>query len=130
MISMILREMIDEEVTVCENTEDMLASFRNINEVGGVPLNTMILSTDVKALYPSLDIDFTTDVVCEMYRESQVRVEGLDYEELGLYLSLNLTEAEQIQKGIRDYCATRKTIRGRKPNITGCGSEVKKEDRF
>ena len=130
MISMILREMIDEEVTVCENTEDMLASFRKINEDGGVPLNTMILSTDVKALYPSLDIDFTTDVVCEMYRESQVRVEGLDYEELGLYLSLNLTEAEQIQKGIRDYCATRKTIRGRKPNITGCGSEVKKEDRF
>ena len=59
LISMILREVIDEEVTVCENTEDMLASFRKINRDGGVPLNTMILSTDVKALYPSLDIDFT-----------------------------------------------------------------------
>ena len=93
-------------------------------------MNTMILSTDVKALYPSLDIEFTTDMVCQMYKESQVTIEGLDYEELGLYLSLNLTEAEQIEKGIREYCATRKTTLGRKPNITGCGSELKKEDRF
>ena len=88
LISSILREIIDDEATVCENTEDMLASFKKINEDGGVPLNTIILSTDVKALYPSLDIDFTADIVCEMFAESNIAAEGIDYDELGLYSGL------------------------------------------
>ena len=72
----------------------MLASFQKINEDGGVPMNTIILSTDVKALYPSLDIDFTADIVSDMFAESSVTIEGIDYEELGLYLSINYTENE------------------------------------
>ena len=43
---------------------------------------------DVEALYPSLDIDFTVEKVCEVLYESAVKFEGVDYKELGLYLSL------------------------------------------
>ena len=64
LISSIQREIIDDEATVCENTEDMLAS--SINDDVGMPLYTIILSTDVEALYPILDIDFTVDV-CQMF---------------------------------------------------------------
>ena len=130
LISSILREIIDDETTVCENTEDMLASFQKINEDGGVPMNTIILSTDVKALYPSLDIDFTADIVSDMFAESSVTIEGIDYEELGLYLSINYTENQLIDKGIQDYCTTRKHTRGQKPKITANGAEISREKRF
>ena len=40
-------------------------------------------SADVKALYPSLDVDFTVDKVCEVFYGSEVRVEGVNVEELG-----------------------------------------------
>ena len=63
LISSILKEMINEEVTICQNTEEMIAAFQELNQSGGADSNTVILSADVKALYPSLDIDFTTDVV-------------------------------------------------------------------
>ena len=43
-------------------------------------------SADVKALYPSLDIDFTVDKVCEVFDDSDVKIEGIDTDELGLYL--------------------------------------------
>ena len=33
-------------------------------------------STDMKALYPSLDIGFTTDIVCEEFYNSEVEVES------------------------------------------------------
>ena len=91
LISSIQREIIDDEATVCENAEDMLASFKKINDDEGVSLNTFILSTDVKALYPSLDIDVTAEIVCKMFAESNGTVEDIDYGELGLYSSINYT---------------------------------------
>ena len=50
-------------------------------------------SADVKALYPSIDIDFTCEKVAEMYMNSNVNVDekSVDKEELGLYLALNRT---------------------------------------
>ena len=129
-ISSILKEMINEEVTVCQNTEEMLAAFQELNQAGGADCNTVIFSADVKALYPSLDIDFTTDIVCEMFQNSGISIQGADYEELGLYLRLNKTEQEIEQLGLKDYCPTRKSTRGPKPTITGCGSKLEKEDRF
>ena len=84
----------------------------------------------MKALYPSLDIDFTTDKVCEMFLHSNINIQGVDFEEVGLYLALNKTEAEIENLGMKDYCPTRKNKRGSKPTLTGCGSKVEKKDRF
>jgi hypothetical protein len=44
---------------------------------------------DVKALYPSLDIEFTVEKVCELFYNSEVKVEGINVGELGLYFALN-----------------------------------------
>ena len=56
--------------SVCLSIEEMLAEI--------------IGSTDVKALYPSLDIDFTVAKVCEVIFESSLSFEGLWYEEIAL----------------------------------------------
>ena len=69
-------------------------------------------SADVKALYPSLDIDFTVEKVCEVFDNSDTTVNGIDRDELGLYLSLSYDEQYLRDKGISDYCPKRKTNRG------------------
>ena len=87
-------------------------------------------SADVKALYPSLDVGFTVDQVCEVFYGSEVRVEGVNVEELGLYLSVSLKEDDLMEAGIAQYCPTRKSNRGRPPSITGSVLQEKKEKRF
>ena len=87
-------------------------------------------SADVKALYPSLDVDFTVDKVCEVFYGSEVRVEGVNVEELGLYLSVSLKEGDLMEAGIAQYYPSRRSNRGRPPSITGSVLEEKKEKRF
>ena len=60
----------------------------------GIGKKTIIGSTDVKALYPSLDIPSTTENVRGFFHESEVNVDGIDYEELVLYISFNRSPDE------------------------------------
>ena len=90
--------MYTEESTVCLSTEELLADVERINTEGGLDENDIVGSADIEALYPNLDIDFTIDKVCEVFEDSTVSVEGIDYAELGLYLSLNKTDDELREK--------------------------------
>ena len=81
-------------------------------------------------MYPSLDVEDAVRVVCEMFEESEVRIEGVDYEEVGLYLALNMDSREIEGKGLGRVCPTRKSNIGRKPEITGSGTHVQKVKRF
>ena len=65
-----------------------------------------------------------------LFHGSEVRVEGVNVEELGLYLSVSLKEDDLMEAGIARYCPTRKSNRGRPLNITGGVLEEKKEKRF
>ena len=76
--------------------------IQELNESGNIDDDTVILSADVVALYPSLNIEFTTDKVCEMFHESKVEVKGVDYEEVGLYLSLTKTSEDIERLGLQD----------------------------
>ena len=67
----------------------------------------------MKALYPSIDIDFSVDKYVELL--------DIDVEELGLYLALEMSQEELVQLGISVYCPTRKK-RGKRPTITGNGT--------
>ena len=60
-ISQILNKSIEGEETICSNTEELIAQFEKINAEGGVSEDFIIGSTDVKALYPSLNIEFTIE---------------------------------------------------------------------
>lgn len=73
----------------------MLADFTELNDSQVMEDIPLVGSADVKVLYPSLDITFTVEKVCEVFHTSDaVKVVGLNTEELGLYLSLNRSEAE------------------------------------
>jgi hypothetical protein len=132
----VLKEITDKEPTVCDSTEDMIAEIREANNSGRIGRRTVVGSLDVKALYPSLDLDFTIEKVTEEFHRSEVKIEGVDYEELGLYLSLHRSEAYLHEKGIEDHCPKRKNKVGAPPKITGSGVKVnkvggsKKEERF
>ncbi|KAL9976409.1 hypothetical protein ACROYT_G013708 [Oculina patagonica] len=128
---MILTELwkSKEDSAVCVSTEEMIAEMKKENSVQ-VENDLVVGSADVKALYPSLDIDFTIEKVCDIFFESDVQVEGVDYEEVGLYLAINI-EPEVLQRSNITYvCPTRRSKRGRRPTITASGTEEKKEKRF
>ena len=84
---------------------------------------------DVKALYPSLDIGFTTEIVCEEFFNSEVEVENVDYAEMGLYLKLNRSDEYIRNSKLEEVCPKRKYRNGR-PKITRNGVTVDKEKRW
>ena len=127
-VSTILQPVIQLEKYNCNSTEDLLGRVRKVN--GEMDLkNCIIGSMDVKALYPSIDIDFAVQKCVEMIKESKVSFEKVDTEELGLYISLNMSIEEIKRLEIEDFCAKRKRA-GKKPTITGCGMKDSKEERW
>ena len=129
-ISRILKEISDEAPMTCDSTEDMVAAIKEGNNSGRMGAKTVIGSLDVKALYPSLDLDFTIEKVADEFLESEVKIDGVDDEELGLYLSLHRTEEQLREKGVLAFCPKRRNKRGAPPRITASGVKVKKEERF
>ena len=132
LVSKILNEVWRDEESVCLSTEEMMADIRSTNGVlsEGVGDEVVVGSADVKALYPSLDVEFTVQKVCEVFIESGVSVEGVDVDELGLYLAVCRSEEELAGAGVACFCPTRKSSRGRHPVVTGRVLEDSKEKRF
>ena len=126
----ILKEVDDEQETICDSTEHMIAAIQKANNEYGNNKKLVIGSMDVKALYPSLDIDFTTDIVCEEFFNSEVKIENVDYAEVGLYLRLNRDEKYLKDCNIEDLCPKRIHKNGAKPKITGNGITVDKDKRW
>ena len=128
LLSVILTDVYTKEETVCLSTEELLTEVDKLNEEG-IGEDLVIGSFDVEALYPSLDVDFTVDRVCELFLSSDVDIDGIDYKELSLYLSLNKDDQQLRDIGMHQYCPRRRFNRGRRPNITGCGTTESDEDR-
>ena len=111
------------------NTEEMLAEIETIN-CKQPYISLIIGSIDVKALYPSLDVPFTIEEVCEVFHDSNIKIDDVSCEEVGLYLSLNRTNDGLKELGLEGMCPKRKTMRGRSLTITGSVVEDRKEKRF
>ena len=126
LISTLLTDVYKDEETVCSSTEELLAEVEKLNLVG-INESDIVGSMDVEALYPSLDIDFTIEKVCELITNSTIEFEGLNYKELSLYLSFMRTEEELQQMELDDVCPKRRHKRGPKPKITGCGIQENEE---
>ena len=129
LISIILKEIYKDENSVCSSTEEMIAAVDEVNE-RGIDSTYIIGSADVKALYPSLDIEFTIEVVCDMFNRSKVNIKNVNYKEVALYIALNRTDEEIRNKGLSHICPKRKYRRGPRPNITGCGINEIETERY
>ena len=79
-ISTILQPVIQQEKHPCHSTEDMLSRVRDVNETVDLE-NCTIGSMDVKALYPSIDIDFATEKCVEMITKSSTSFENVNTDE-------------------------------------------------
>ena len=86
-----LTDLYIHEETVCTSTEGLLAEVERVNEEG-LEEGYIIGSMDVEVLNPSLDVEFTVEKVCEMFSNSTMEMDGINYKELSLYLSLNKTD--------------------------------------
>ena len=108
-----------------------MAAITEVNESGELDNRCIIGSADVKALYPSIDVDFASEKVAEMFMESKVSVNknSIDKQELGLYLALNRTPPELEALGLKRFCQTRLKRKG-KPVITGCAIEEDLSKRY
>ena len=128
-ISTIIRPIWKDNEIVCTNTEEMMAAIESTNK-SNKSSDIIVGSADVKALYPSLDIDSCAEIVSRTFEESEVEVRGVDPEEIGLYLALNMEEEELKEKGIAQFCPTRKSKVGARPTITGCAMSKDYEKRM
>ena len=118
-----------ENTTCCMSTEEMLAEIcKANNQLNGQ--QPIVGSSDVKALYPSLELGFTIDVVCEEFQNSQICVQNVDYKELGLYIAFNALRSRQDELGIETCCPERRNLMGRAPTITASSVAEKLEDRY
>jgi len=98
----------------CVSTEDMLSSIDLENTDPLKPSGQVLISLDAVALYPSLEAEETSKVCAEMISRSGLWVETIDWEELGLYISLTSGEEEFSQEIIPQ----RRYRSGAKPQIT------------
>ena len=89
LLSKIIRPLWQDEETVCTNTEEVMAGIEEVNKKE-LETELLVASADVKALYPSLDIDFASEIVAKTFYESDYKFEEIDTRESSLYLVLNL----------------------------------------
>ena len=117
MLNVVVSEVWKRDTnTICMSTEEMKSEIDNINT--SIKNKRVIIgSTDVKALYPSLDIPFTIDRVCEVIYNSDIKFEGMWYEEIGMYLAINHDARHLAHIGLDQVCPTRSTNRGRPPTV-------------
>ena len=96
--------------TVCRSTEEMIHMIEQVNGKRDV-VDLVVFSTDIQAMFPSLDIDVMASVAAEEFLKGDLEV-NLDDTELGLYLAIMLDRQKLVELGLGDVTHTRKYNRG------------------
>ena len=76
----------------------------------------VIVGSDVESLYPSLDALMVADIV---FKESEVKFEGICYQEAVRYIALNSSEQECKMSALRGVLPKRRKLGGTRPGVTG-----------
>ena len=130
LLCLLTTPLIGLSKTHCSSTINMLQEIENLNQSGKLNENCIVGSLDIDSLYPSLDISRCARVVSQKLYDSDLKFPGLDWREIGLYLTFHLTNDEILEEGIREYCPKRRSNRGEGPKFTASGSKIKKNERF
>ena len=101
---------------ICRSSEEMMAAMTEVNELQHTK-NLVILSTDISAMFPSMDIAECAKIAADMFFESGMEL-NIDTEELGLYLAVTVDRARLTELGVGDFCHVRIKSRGAHPGIT------------
>ena len=64
-------------------------------------INKFVASLDIKSLFPSLKSEQCGNVVCDMIRNSSIKLEGLNPKELGVFLRKHMSSEDISNKNLR-----------------------------
>ena len=104
--------------TECRSSEEMKAAFEKFNQrETSERKDCRVISMDVKALYPSMEIGNIVEAVRELVEVSEKQVEGVDWTEVGKYLAIVMTNEEIEEEGLKHVVPKRKTQPNRKVSI-------------
>ena len=120
LISLVLNKLADtyNEGSECKSTEDMIAEMENkVNSRQDIQ-QMIVGSMDVKALYPSLLATNSTQIITDVFMETNIKIEGINWEEAGKYLAINLSASEINSLGLTEVVNTRIKKGGRSPGMT------------
>ena len=129
LICKVITHLTDNIPTQCNSTEELMASINEMNDSQASKEDSVIGSLDVKSLYPSLDIKFAIEVVCEEFYKNETNITGVDIEEVGLYIAINRSTDYIRNKSLQRFCPMRRH-NARQIQMTGSGIQTTKEKRF
>ena len=94
---------VAEIETECRSGEEMKAAFEKFNkeEDEECKKNCKVISMDVRALYPSMEWNEIEKAIRELVETSEKQVEEVDWNELGKYLAVMMTEQEIKKEKIK-----------------------------
>ena len=75
-------------------------------------------SSDVKSFYPEMDMEVEADEVMAEVMESEVELEGVNMEEVALFIACSMTQDQIDQEGLTHVIHKRRCKRGPRPGLT------------
>ena len=114
----------EEEFLTGEELEEAEAEAdREITEAGEFTEEELVfIGEDVCALYPSSTARLAGEAARTAVLASDVTFTGVDYKELGKYVTMNISEYGVATAGLRQVVRAKR--RGAKPGVRGAGSGV------
>ena len=95
--------------------------------------NMIVIGSDVEALYPSLVDTQVAEIVFRAVMETDVKIEGVSYQEGVRYIALNSTAKDCRTGELRRVLPWRRHVNGTRPGITGegpMGAEVGDQEQW
>ena len=119
LVSMVINQLADayDEGTECKSTEEMIAGMDKVNERNDIK-EMLVGSQDVTALYLSLLAPQSTEIITEVFMETDLVIEGVDWAETGKYLAINLSKDEIVKLNLQEVVSTRAKKGGTFPGMT------------
>ena len=104
--------------TECRSSEEMKAAFEQYNnEDEDVRKRCQVISMDVKALYPSMEVEEVVKAVREMVESSEDQPDDVDWWEVGKYLAVTMTKEEIERERLVHVIPRRKKGPDRKVSV-------------
>ena len=104
--------------TECRSSEEMKAAFEQYNSGDeNIREKCQVISMDVKALYPSMEVEEVVKAVREMVESSEDQPDDVDWWEVGKYLAVNMTKEEVERERLIHVIPSRKKGPNRKVSV-------------
>ena len=107
----------EEEFTKGEQEVDELheARERQTEEI-------IVAGSDIISLFPSITVEQAEKLCYEALLETDISFEGVNYEEMAIYIALNYSSPSQIPANLRSIIPVRTKARGQRPGITSAAA--------